>query len=433
MDSARTGLELLLTGNPDKAAELARRLSQENQLRQETEKQILSEAIAQLEQEVLPRVIVLSSPNWHHGVIGIVASRLVERYYRPVFLIAEDGEEGKGSARGIPGYHVLEQLTLQKEHLRKFGGHRQAAGFSVARSGILGLKEGLNRTAERFPDSLYQASLRIDNLVSLDELGEGLLTELEQMAPFGFGNPGPTLAAFGIPLASVSTVGKENQHLKFRFGNQGEWEGVFYRQGGRLASFQALSRIDVAFSLELNVFRGERKLQLVIQDAEAVATRQERAVEDPSERARALAEMPEGMPDASDEKRESGTGMSASGDSVSELVAGIEQVAVSVEGVVTVTIAQSDPQELAKGWEREKLVEMYRALRSLAAAANPFAWPALPSQEWEVQAIKIFEELGLIRCLGGTNPWQLELLPVSGKLDLESSLRLRALRRKNIK
>lgn len=432
MDSARTGLELLLTGNPAQAAELARRLSQQNQMRQETEKQILSEAIAQLEQEVLPRVIVLSSPNWHHGVIGIVASRLVERYYRPVFLIAEDGEEGKGSARGIPGYHVLEQLTLQKEHLQKFGGHRQAAGFSLARSGILGLREGLNRAAERFPDSLYQASLRIDNLVRLDELGEGLLTELEQMAPFGFGNPGPTLAAFGVPLASVSTVGQES-HLKFRFGNQGEWEGVFYRQGGRLAFFQALSHLDVAFGLELNVFRGEKKLQLVIQDAEAVASRQERTVEDPSERARAVAEMSEGMPDASDEKRESGTRMSASGDSVSELAAGIEQVAVSVEGVASVMLAQSDPQARAESWKREKLVEMYRALRSLAAAANPFAWSALPRQEWEVQAIKIFEELGLIRCLGGTNPWQLELLPVSGKLDLESSLRLRALRRKNIK
>lgn len=405
MESARTGLELMLTGNPEKAAELARRLNQENQTRQETEKDILNEAILQLEQEPLPRVIVLSSSNWHHGVIGIVASRLVERYYRPVFLISEIKGEAKGSARGIPGYHVLEQLTLQKSFLLKFGGHRQAAGFSLNPSDISRLREELNRSAEVFPESLYQPVLRIDNPVRLEHLGEELFAELEQMAPFGFGNPGPTLAAFGVPLASVSSVGRENQHLKLHFGDQGEWEGIYYRQGSLLPSLQGLSSVDVAFSLEQNLFRGERKLQLVVQEAEVAALRQER--------------MPEG----------------GSSDQGSELLAGKEQMAASTEEAEPscgTKAHRSQPSDPAKGWDRQDLAAMYRKIRALAEVANPFSWQALPGQTWELEAIKVFEEMGFLRCLGGINPWHLELLPVEGKVDLESSLRLKALRYRSV-
>lgn len=417
MASPRAGLELLLTGNAEKAADLARRLNQENQVRQDTEKQILAEAIAQLEKEPLPRVIVLSSPHWHHGVIGIVASRLVERYYRPVFLISEDGEEGKGSARGIPGYHVLEQLTRQKQYLLKFGGHRQAAGFSLMKEQISGFRNALNQAAEEFPDSLYRPSLRIDSQVSLNELEESLVTELEQMAPFGFGNPGPALAAFDVPLASVSSMGRENQHLKFRLGSQGEWEGIYYRQGSRLASFQGLSHLDVAFSLELNEFRGERKIQLVIEEAQAKALCQEQAPTDFEAKRRPM----NGISAAS--------GMSSTAEGISEILAGRSQVAASTEGEgAEARKPRFKSLEPVQGWTREMMVEMYRRLRSLAAAGNPFFWKVLPGREWEVEAVKIFEEIGLIRCLGGTNPWLLELLPVQGKLDLEKSLRLRGLR-----
>ena len=269
MDSARDGLELLLTEDSERASELARLLTKENQSRQETEKEILAEAISMVEMKPLPRVIVLSANHWHHGVIGIVASRLVERYYRPVFMIAEEGEEAKGSARGISGYPVLEQMTTQAHLLTKFGGHRAAAGFSILTKDIEQFRTGLNQKASAFAETLFQEELKIDRQVSLAAVTADLLRELEQLAPFGFGNPGPVLACKGVPVHSVSAIGKERSHLKFRFGSQGEQEGVAFRIGERLNELNHERTLDVAFSLDWNTFRGREAVQLMIKDIQA--------------------------------------------------------------------------------------------------------------------------------------------------------------------
>ncbi|MDR3288841.1 MAG: single-stranded-DNA-specific exonuclease RecJ [Peptococcaceae bacterium] len=267
MDSARAGLELMLTGNPERARELAKYLTGENQRRQEIEKAILAEIEAQLEGSKA-RVIVLSAPHWHVGVIGIVASRIAERYYRPVFLMAEEGLEAKGSARGIAGYHVLENIDACQELFTKYGGHRQAAGFSLLTENIGTLRERLNEAAAALPEELFRETVSADLEVRLDMLDQQLYQELEMMAPFGFGNRAPCLAARALPVYHMRQIGKEGEHLKFGLGKSGEWEALAFRQGHRVEDFSQSSSIDAVFSIELNRYQNQERLQLVLRDLE---------------------------------------------------------------------------------------------------------------------------------------------------------------------
>ena len=497
MDTARVGLELLLTEDSERARELARLLTQENQSRQEVEKEILTEAISLVEMGPLPRVIVLSANHWHQGVIGIVASRLVERYYRPVFMIVEEGEEAKGSARGISGYPVLDQLTTQAHLLSKFGGHRAAAGFSLRTEDIERLRVGLNEQALAFEETLFQEELKIDRHVSLDMLTGHLLHELEQMAPFGFGNPGPLLGCKGIPVHSVSAVGKERSHIKFRFGSQGEKEGIAFRLGERLQELNCETRLDAAFSLDWNTFRGPEDVQLMIKDVQVEANWRERPVivkEDSDsvylEIAAALDEpeiewldwrklpcdkwpLPrnkEGIwvwdtttectpslkpgndflvkkPNKDVNLQENSSTLNMSANMIQEeglgLIHGLplteEDWREGVEklrekGIYRIALAgfQSVHEERVRqrcgSLAREELIRIYRELVNQAKKGNPF--PLGSDSLITVNgrtALKIFEELGLFRCLGGTETDEiaLEWVPAQSKLDLDSSLRYR--------
>ena len=474
MDSARAGLELLLTEDLERAGELARLLTRENQTRQETEKEILAEAISMVEQKPLPRVIVLSSNHWHHGVIGIVASRLVERYYRPVFMIAEEGEEAKGSARGISGYPVLEQMTTQAHLLTKFGGHRAAAGFSILTEDIEQFRVGLNKQALTFAETLFQEELKIDRQVSLEAVTGDLLHELEQLAPFGFGNPGPILACQGVPVYSVSAIGKDRSHLKFRFGSQGEQEGVAFRLGERLNELNSERTLDVAFSLDWNTFRGRETVQLMIKDIQAKANLRDRpSEEDNSNVYREIAvtlDLPEMMwldwrkltceewPITGNKEQMwiwDTTGCEPSlrqwGDADDNdhlnqgeglgLILGLplteEDFREGIEkfrqlGVLRIALAgfqsvhEERVHERCGSLAREELIQIYRELLAKAKLVNPFHFGCDSKiSNFQRIALKIFEELGLIRCLGGTDEIVLEWIPAQSKLDLESSLRYR--------
>jgi len=490
MDSARAGLELLLTEDPERASILARQLTKENQSRQETEKEILAEAISLLELEPLPRVIVLSTNHWHHGVIGIVASRLVERYYRPVFMIAEDGEEAKGSARGIAGYPVLEQLSTQAHLLTKFGGHKQAAGFSLSTKDIRQLREGLNEQALAFEETLFQEVLRIDSQVSLDVVSGDLLHQLEQMAPFGCGNPGPILACKRIPVHSISAVGKEQSHLKFRFGSQGVQEGIAFRLGERLNELKDRLELDAAFVLDWNTFRGREDVQLIIKDIQAEANwLNQLPTNDSSKTAcqeiAATQEEPKiEWLDWRDLPREEwplhkheriwiwdNTGRKptlhlgndfAGSEHTQEESSQVERLNKDEDGDVNQSLGLMlglplTDEDFREGLEklrglgiscialaefqspleervrqrccyisRGELILLYRDLLAKSKTANPFHWRVnLEISDKEKTALKIFEELGLIRCLGGTDEIALEWVPAQSKLDLDSSLRYR--------
>jgi len=470
MDSARAGLELLLTGNEERAKELARLLSRENALRQDTEKEIFAEAVALLEKDPLPRVIVLSAPSWHHGVIGIVASRLVERYYRPVFLLAEDGEEAKGSARGISGYHVLNELREQADLMEKFGGHSQAAGFSLKRENISLLREGLNASAEKFPEGLFYERVHVDKLVPLEALDASLMRELEQLAPFGFGNPNPVLAGINFPLYQVSNVGQDQAHLKCAFGSSGQWEGIAFRKGEELGQIIGTPTVDVAFGLDWNTFRGPQSIQLLIKDIQPSVLWQDgsdmemKAQEELEQGFLEVAASSvtygfEGM-DWRNKKREEWMQIlektqeaaliwdctevspklvdTVSTDVRFGMILGVPSSWKEVKEILTyfrerkiqrVALAQSQVDDLTlserSGYlSREDLVQMYRVLYDLAKKKNPFYWNVEESSLRHLrEGIKIFEEIGLVKSLGGTGKIALEWIPAVKKLDLEASLR----------
>jgi single-stranded-DNA-specific exonuclease len=499
MDSARPGLELLLTANPERAKELARMLSAENALRQKTEKEILAEATAQLEQGQLPRVIVLASAKWHHGVIGIVASRLVERYHRPVFMISAEGKLSKGSARGIPGYHVLEQLGSQAGLLERFGGHRQAAGFTLATEAIPQFKEGLNAEAKELPEEVFQKILAIDRFVDFSMLTESLQQELEQLAPFGYGNSGPVLAVKQLPVYKLSQVGKNGSHLKLYVGPKGVLEGIAFSQGERLNELLASPQLDLAFNLDINTFQGRQQLQLVIKDVQNKAKVQDRInlntllSDYQGKKFNKDYVVPEGLDwrnykrnlwlqkvlASADNKIENSSIVSKTvvwdssllklynfeefyqnnknagsngrlpedscvNPQVLGIIAGIpftrEDLRLGLEsiinlGVQKIAFTEFEPRselELQKrsGYlTRQELVQKYRHLLELAKHENPFRWTPLKNEQNTLEALKIFEELGLVRYLGSSDSFVIELLPSEQKIDLEFSLRYASAKR----
>jgi single-stranded-DNA-specific exonuclease len=272
MESAVPGVELLLGTNIEDCSMIADELDTANAERQTVERSIFEEAAAAVEAGgAYPacRSIVLASREWHQGVIGIVASRLVERYHRPTILIAVDEQGGaKGSGRSIPGFHLLEALTACSGHLDRFGGHRYAAG--------VGLKpENIDRFAAAFEAAAGQIlgdrelvpTLDIDADVRPAEVDLALAQELKRMEPFGAGNPEPTLMLRRVAVAERRIVG--DGHLKLRLSAGGQ---IFNAIAFRQAECPTDGMLDIAFFPEANRWNNSTTLQLrikAIRNAEA--------------------------------------------------------------------------------------------------------------------------------------------------------------------
>jgi single-stranded-DNA-specific exonuclease len=267
----RAALELLLTEDADEARRLADRLEELNRDRQAVEDKILRAAIAQVEEWPQAKrrrhAYVVWGEDWHEGVIGIVASRLVERYHRPVVLIAGTAGLWKGSGRSIPSFDLHGALAACSEFLERFGGHRAAAGLSIAPEQIEGFAEafalqaeGVLSPADLVPATAVDAVLPRDAKLTLD-----LCQELRRLAPFGLGNPDVTLLAPGCELGDLATVG-DGKHLRFRVHRDGRDAGsaIAFGQGTQLDRYRRLGRYDVAFRLQENHWNGTVAPQLVV-------------------------------------------------------------------------------------------------------------------------------------------------------------------------
>jgi single-stranded-DNA-specific exonuclease len=208
------------------------------------------------------RSIVLASSDWHQGVIGIVASRLVERYHRPVILIALDNGMGKGSGRSIPGFHLLDALTHCTDHLERFGGHRYAAGVSMRADSVGAFAEAFEITAaEMLSEHDLVPRLTIDADVESCDITSELASQLKMLEPYGAGNPEPVLLMRGVTIVGRRPVG--DGHLKLRLDKDGhQFAGIAFSMADR----DIPELIDVAFYPEMNEWNGTSSLQLRIKD-----------------------------------------------------------------------------------------------------------------------------------------------------------------------
>src|SRR5919198_2926342 len=267
----RAALELLLTEDADEARRLADRLEELNRDRQAVEDKIVRAAIAQVEEwpEAKRRrcAYVVWGEDWHEGVIGIVASRLVERYHRPVVLLA--GTEGlwKGSGRSIASFDLHAGLSACAQFLSRFGGHRAAAGLSILPEWVEPFADGFAAHAADVlePEDLVPTTVVDAVLPRGTELTLDLCQELRRLAPFGLGNPDVTLLAPGCELGELATVG-DGKHLRFRVQRDGRDAGgaIAFGQGARLDRYRRVSRYDVAFRLQENHWNGTVAPQLVV-------------------------------------------------------------------------------------------------------------------------------------------------------------------------
>ena len=269
--SAVRAVELLLTENAAEAGEIADELHQLNQERQNIESSVLDEALQLLVDRPLneERVLVLASENWHPGVTGIVASRLLERFYRPVMLISIFNGKGKGSARSIPGLNLYRALNHCRNYLLDFGGHTAAAGFSIEPGQIENFRRALNEYANLvLSEEQLTPLLEADTLVSLDEISEKLIEEMSLLHPCGHCNPGPMLVARDVPVLQSRVVGKDSAHLKLRLGdrNHRTMDGIGFRLGAYAEVLATAEAVDLAFVPGLNEFNGHRSVQIEVKE-----------------------------------------------------------------------------------------------------------------------------------------------------------------------
>ncbi len=266
-------LRLLLTDDDELAQDLAHRLDALNRERRDEDSRTLDEALAELAASFDPERdfgVVLDGEGWHPGVIGIVASRVVERLHRPVVMLARDGAAARGSARSIPGFHLYEALAACSEHLERFGGHRQAAGMDIPTEAIPAFREAFNREARaRLTPELLQPVLRPDIEVSLRDTDIQLAHWLAYLGPHGMGNPGPTFLARGLTVTDARVVG--TGHLKAKLQQGGaSLDAIGFSLADRLPPESLGSgRWDALFRLERNEYRGRVTAQAKLLDLRA--------------------------------------------------------------------------------------------------------------------------------------------------------------------
>ena len=274
MGQADLAAELLLTRDPGRAAALAQELCALNRERQTIECEIFQECVQRLERRPQSGVILLADEHWHQGVVGIVASRLTEKYSCPVFMVCLDQGMGKGSCRSWGGVNLFHLLTQCQDLLEGFGGHAMAAGFTVREENIPALERRLRQLVlEEQAGEELPSLLDIDAAVLPQELTVEAVEALDALEPCGAGNPRPVLVLTGAHVISAAQVGR-GRHLKLRLEGRGvPLDAIFFSVDGSELGLTPGCRVDVAFYPQINDFRGVRSVQLQVVDLRHAMTR----------------------------------------------------------------------------------------------------------------------------------------------------------------
>ena len=267
MGRIELAIELFLTPDPARAADLARQLCDLNRQRQSVEAEIYDQAISMLPEGQPPEAIVLADESWHQGVVGIVASRIAEEFCCPTFLICLDGEHGKASSRSHGGFNLFSSLTALAPLLESYGGHELAAGFTITRSNIPEFRQRICQLAAGYYcDETPRTSLDIDCAIQPELLTISGIESLSVLEPCGNGCPKPILMMQGLTVERISMVGGgRHMRLRLRRGRHG-FNAIYFSATPESASISQGELVDIAFVPQINEFRGERSVQMNVLD-----------------------------------------------------------------------------------------------------------------------------------------------------------------------
>ena len=267
MGHAEEALKLFLTSNILEAQEITKVLEQYNQERQNIEKRIFTEANSQIENDVQKlNSIVLGCENWHHGVIGIVASKLTEMYYKPTVLVCFEGEEAKGSGRSILGFDLHNALCETSEYLEKYGGHEMAVGLTLKKEKFAEFKEKFQELVDKSNISDILPIINIDYQLQGKEIKKEIAKELQLLEPFGEANKMPIVLFKNLKISSIRAL-SEGKHLKLSLNYENQWiDAIGFNMGNLSEEYQLGDKVDIVGTLEINEYNNNEYLQINMKD-----------------------------------------------------------------------------------------------------------------------------------------------------------------------
>lgn len=271
---ASRSVELFLTDDTEKAHTLAESLCEENTNRQHTEQKMFKEALEYLEEhpEVKEdKVIVIPHKDWHHGIVGIVSSKITEKFYKPSILFAIDGNEAKGSGRSVNGFNLFGALENCSDLLEKFGGHELAAGLTIKADNIEAFRKKINECSkDQFTEQMMTPTIMLDAAIKVPYISLDTVHDINRLQPFGVDNPTPAFAIRNIKIHKISVM-SEGKHLRMTLLKDGKYlDSVGFGMGEYYQYLEEGDFIDVAFALDINDYKGFQNVQLILKDIKKV-------------------------------------------------------------------------------------------------------------------------------------------------------------------
>lgn len=265
LEHAIDSLRLLCTRNLVKAGQIARHIGATNTQRQKIVEEVVIHARGKVNDE---KVIVIAGEDYHEGVIGLAAARLVEEFYRPAIVLSKKGGISKASARSISGFNIIEAIRELEDLYIEGGGHPMAAGFSIETKKIGEFTKRINKIAKGIlTEEILSRKLRVDMEISFSKLNYKLLAQIKSFEPAGLGNPTPTFASNGVKVVEARTIGREARHLKLKLEQDEHiFDSIFFGGGEIYSKLRPDVEVDVAYQLEDNTWNGRKNLQLKIKD-----------------------------------------------------------------------------------------------------------------------------------------------------------------------
>lgn len=268
IDHGLEGVRLLTSHDQKQVTQTALRLDELNKKRQVMTAKLIEEAQKQVESQLEDNLLIVYGEGWEDGIVGLVAGRICENYHKPVLAITIDGEKLKGSARSISGYHITEALTKVDELLDRYGGHAQAAGFSLQKSNFEVFIDSMKKHAmDTIELDKLERELEIISDLEIDDITMELYEQIEALKPFGYGNPTPVFVMNSVQVLNKKLLGKDKSHVKLLVTQNGrQIDCIAFSAAERYTWVQAGMEIDIAGTISLNSYMGRDSLQLQIKD-----------------------------------------------------------------------------------------------------------------------------------------------------------------------